>query len=247
MAKFTINNQLYDLELIAFDKDGTIVDFNHMWGQRFKQWLTKLVTHVKGNDTLQQNLERSIGLNPLDNTVIPESPLAVATMAKISAAAMTVLYQHGYSWHEAEAAVNHINHTADTTIAPHLVKPIGDVIGAISRLVQQGVRIAVVTSDDRAMTESTLPLLGIEQYVDILVCGDDPFPNKPAPDGLIHISQQFGIPLNKIAMVGDTASDMVFGHNAGVACCVGITGGAGDLVALQKYADITVSSISEIW
>lgn len=247
MADFTINNKYYELELVAFDKDGTLVDFNHMWGQRFKQWLVDLVTHVDGDDTLLRNLEQTIGLDPLGNTVIPESPLAVATMAKISAAAMTVLYQQGYTWHEAEAAVNHINQAAETIISPNLVKPVGDVVGAITRLVEKGVRIAVVTSDDRAITQSTLPLLGIEQYVDILVCGDDPIPNKPHPEGLIHISQQFAIPLSKIAMVGDTASDMVFGRNAGVGCCVGITGGAGDLISLHQHADVIAASISEIW
>lgn len=247
MADFTINNRYYDLDLIAFDKDGTLVDFNHMWGQKFRQWIDDLVAYVQGDTTLQRALERTIGLMPIANAVVPESPLAVATLAKIATVAMTVLYQHGRTWHEAEAAVHHITDIADTEIAPHLVKPIGDVVGTIKRLTDKGVRIAVITSDDRKITQSTLPLLGIEPYVDILVCGDDPFPNKPAPDGLIYISQQFGIPLNKIAMVGDTASDMVFGRNAGVACCVGITGGAGDPITLREKADVLASSISEIW
>ncbi|MFQ5421810.1 MAG: HAD family hydrolase [Anaerolineae bacterium] len=124
------------------------------------------------------------------------------------------------------------------------VQPIGDVSSAIARLAQAGVRIAIITSDDRAATEATLPLLGIAGLVDVLVCGDDDVPNKPAPDALWQMGRQFDVDPAQMLMVGDTAGDMIFGRNAGVSGCIGIRGGAGDPFKLSHHANSIVDSIN---
>jgi phosphoglycolate phosphatase len=116
----------------------------------------------------------------------------------------------------------------------------------IGQIALAGIRIAITTSDDRAITEATISLLGITKYVDLLVCGDDDVPNKPAPDGLWKVGRQLNIQPSQILMVGDTASDMNFGRNAGAAGCIGIRGGAGDILALSQEADEVIDSIDEI-
>jgi phosphoglycolate phosphatase len=96
------------------------------------------------------------------------------------------------------------------------------------------------------MTGAVLTILGIEDFVDFLICGDDDVPNKPAPDALWAIGRQLNIDASQMLMVGDTASDMVFGRNAGAAGCIGVRGGAGNLSALSQTADEVIDSIEAI-
>jgi len=91
-----------------------------------------------------------------------------------------------------------------------------------------------------------LPILGIEPYVAGMVCGDDPVANKPAPDALLRLSRDCGVPLARIMMVGDTIGDMMMGGSAGVGCRVAVLSGAAGAEALTPHADAVLRSIDEI-
>jgi phosphoglycolate phosphatase-like HAD superfamily hydrolase len=247
MARLSLNGRLFDVDLIAFDKDGTLIDFHHLWGRKAQLWVTWLQQRVDGPASLGTTLYRSLGYNPETGRVISDGPLAVASMGKLYTIAAAVLYQQGFGWHEAEQIVaESVAASVGTLPTPDLVRPIGDVTGTISRLAAAGVRLAVITSDDRAATQTTLLTLGVADKIDVLVCGDDAVPNKPAPDALWHAGRQLNVDPTRMMMVGDTASDMLCGLNAGVGCRLGILSGAGDEATLAGCADITLASIDEI-
>lgn len=252
MATISVNGRIYnDIQLIAFDKDGTLIDFNHLWGERTRHWINWLVRHggnaVNDRKELYLAFCSSLGFDPQINCIIKDSPLAVASMPKIINIAATVLYQHGLGFLEAEQIVERsLPESINVLPATHEIQPVGNVKQAIKHLVTAGVDIAIITSDDRVGTEAILPILGIKDFVHILVCGDDNIPNKPAPDALWAIGQQFKINASQMLMVGDTASDMIFGRNAGAAGCIGIRGGAGNLSALSRTADEVIDSIEAI-
>ncbi len=113
-------------------------------------------------------------------------------------------------------------------------------------LAAAGIKIAIVTSDNRAPTEKALPLLGIEDAVDVVLCGNDDLPGKPDPAGFHFLSEKYNIDRTQMMMVGDTTGDMLFGKNAGVACCVGIGAGQDGRSSGPLHADIVVSSIDAI-
>jgi phosphoglycolate phosphatase len=126
-----------------------------------------------------------------------------------------------------------------------LVKPLGDVAGLFRRLADAGIRIAIVTSDDRAATLATLPVLGIEPYIAGMVCGDDPVANKPAPDALLRLARELDVPPSRMMMVGDTIGDMMMGGAAGT-CRLAVLSGAGTAADLAPHADAVLDSITEI-
>ena len=249
MANVQVNGRLYDnIQLIAFDKDGTLLDFHHLWGQKAQLWVRWLIEQVEDRvespRSLHQALYHTIGYSPATNRVINDSPLAVASMPRLCNIAATVLYQHGVAWHEAEQiAQASMPASIGTLPTAAQVKPLGDVSAVIGKLAQAGMRKAIITSDDRAATEATLPLLGILYLIDALVCGNDETPNKPAPDALWQIGERYQIAPAQMLMVGDTAGDMMFGRRAGVAGCIGIRGGAGDQRALREEADELIDTI----
>jgi phosphoglycolate phosphatase-like HAD superfamily hydrolase len=76
------------------------------------------------------------------------------------------------------------------------------VLGTVNRLRKAGVLLAVATGDDREPTMETLSLLGITEDVAMIVCGDDPLPEKPDSAVLQSIAAKLGISTEHMLMVG---------------------------------------------
>ena len=186
-----------------------------------------------------------LGYLPERAQVRPESPLAVASFTSLFTLVAGVICQFGMPWHEARVFSEQC--AQDTMLAafdPTEIHPKGNVALVLHQLVQAGIQVALVTSDDRSMTENTLSLLGISEFVSIGICGDDPVPNKPAPEAIWQISAQLGIEPGRMMVVGDTVNDMRFAQNAGVAYRVGVALNQNP-ASLEEQADVVVSSIDE--
>src|ERR1700736_1862423 len=182
MARIGLGALVRDIELAVFDKDGTLIDFHHLWGRKARLAVEAVVLAAKGDLALANRLYHAIGFDLQTGQAAASGPLATAAMAKLYTICAVVLYQHGIPWHDAEQmAQAHFAAGLGALPTGDLVKPLGDVAGLFRRLAEAGIRIAIVPSDDRAATIATLPVLGIESYIAGMVCGDDPVANKPAP------------------------------------------------------------------
>jgi phosphoglycolate phosphatase len=251
MPQISANGRLFPIDLIVFDKDGTLIDFYHLWATKAKTAVATLLAELDpawaAVSDLESVLYHSLGYDPLTGRAVSDGPLATASLAKLGVVTAVVLYQQGLSWHEAEQlATTHFMPaiTAPPTAAD--VRPIGDVQALCRDLHGAGIQIAILTSDDRRAAEATLPLLGITHYVKAIIGGDDPFPNKPAPDALHHLSRLLSVPPERMAMVGDNASDLQTGRAAGAGCCLGVLSGTGLEQDLNPYADVVLNSVVEI-
>lgn len=109
-----------------------------------------------------------------------------------------------------------------------------------------GLKIAVATNDKRDLTTSMLEQLAIAGDVALVVCGDDAFAPKPDPTGLRWLAAQLNVTPKRLAMVGDSANDMLAGRNAGAGVCIGVAGGAGRRETLARYADVVLDGPGEI-
>lgn len=247
MTTITIFDRSYDIDCIVFDKDGTLIDLETFWGPRVEHWGGKLAELFPECSGIQESIFETIGYSPKENIILPESPLAVASIENLNILAAGALFQHGLPWHKAKLVVDRCaQNTLGGLFDPSDIHPIGDVAGALQIFAGAQITIAVVTSDDRKMTRDTLASMDIENLVNILVCGDDDIPNKPAPDAIWRISEILGIPSSRMIMIGDTVSDMEFGRNAGVAGLVGVHNGDGINSFLAAHADIVIDSIDKI-
>jgi phosphoglycolate phosphatase-like HAD superfamily hydrolase len=247
VATIALGPRRYDIDLVVFDKDGTLIDFYHLWGERARLGVEAVVARLGGDLALAEKLYRSIGYDPASGQAAASGPLAIASMPKLYTVCAVVLYQHGLDWHDAET-VAHETFAGALGALPtaDVVKPIASPRALCEQLRAVGVKIALVTSDDRVPTLATLRLLGIEAHVAEIVCGNDPIPNKPAPDALLHLSAHLAVPLSRMMMVGDTVGDMATGRNAGIACCAAVLSGTGRAAELAGAADAVIPSIAAI-
>jgi len=106
------------------------------------------------------------------------------------------------------------------------------------------VKIAVNTGDLRETALADLDTLGLLKYVDMMVCGDDPFSQpKPHPHNAHIIMKQFGVEPRQTVVVGDSLSDMRMASDAGVLRKIAVLNGVGEEDVLEEHADIMVKSV----
>ena len=228
-----------DIRAVVFDKDGTLIDFNAMWGS----WITDLARHLEAVSyvAIAPQLFRAVGFDPATGAVAPSGPLAIATMAEIRVLANQVLRAAGLTPASAAAATQAGWYIPDPVA---LAQPLADLPALFGSLRARGMRIAVATTDDRAPTLATLAALGVAPLVDALACGDDGRPIKPAPDTILALCQELGVAPAQAAMVGDTVADLRMGRAASVGLNIGVLSGVGAAELLAPLADVLLLSVA---
>jgi len=98
----------------------------------------------------------------------------------------------------------------------------------LKRLKERGARLAVVTMKYRTPTHRILKHHGLFDLLDAVVSFDDIEKRKPDPESLFMLQKRFGVPLERILMVGDSMTDLEYAKAAGVDACA-VTHGYGVL------------------
>lgn len=231
--------------LVIFDKDGTLIDFDSMWGG----WVEALAQRLQGlagqgaSARIDECLYRTMGYDAGMGRVQPDGPLAVWTMGRLRDLTVDVLRQLNIPSRAAENAVSEAWHAPDPVAG---ARPCADLPALFRALRARGAKIAVATTDDREPTQSTLAGLGVAELVDALACGDDGVPVKPAPDLVWAVCKATGVAPDRAMVVGDSVADMKMGRAAGAGQVVGVLTGLGTAEMLSAHTDVLLQSIAEL-
>jgi phosphoglycolate phosphatase-like HAD superfamily hydrolase len=228
------------VDVVVFDKDGTLISFEAMW----VGWARELGGRLEAatRRPVAGDVFTTIGFDPTRDRVVPGGPLAIATMDGIRDHVGAVLRR----WCPSVPAAMRI--LADAWFEPDPVAsavPLADLPAVLGGLRTSGRRIGVATTDDRRPTEATLAGLGLTALVDDVVCGDDAGPTKPDPETIVAIGRRLGASVGRVAMVGDTPADLRMAREAG-AVTVAVTSGVSGSAELEPFADVILGSIAEL-
>ncbi|HXI46225.1 MAG TPA: HAD-IA family hydrolase [Candidatus Acidoferrales bacterium] len=226
------------IELVVFDKDGTLIEFHRMW----RGWVHDLATQLEAATglPLEALLCAVMGVDPVSGEIAPHGLLAATPMSRIRAVVVAALVEEGLEPAAAERAMRRAWHAPDPVA---LARPTTDLRRLFDGLAERGIRAAVATSDDRVPTERTLAALGIAPDIAAIACADDGHPVKPAPDPVLRIAARLRVAPDRITVVGDAPADMRMGRTAGARCLVGVLTGVGDEATLGPLADVLLPSI----
>jgi phosphoglycolate phosphatase len=232
---------LEGLDLLVFDKDGTLIDFQLMWGD----WARELASALEKATQLrmQDTLPALLGVDPGSGLVQPHGLLAATPMARIREVVVDALREEGLDARAAELAVARTWQPPD---AVRLVRPLADLRRLLTAIRQRVAHLAVATSDDRGPTERTLAALKIEDLLSGVVCADDGYRVKPSPEGFLALCDRVGVPPDRAAMVGDSPADMAMARAAGARRAIGVLTGVSDETELKLSADILLPSIEAL-
>ena len=229
------------IELVVFDKDGTLIDFDAMWSP----WVVELTRRLEAatGRPIADRLFAELGFDPVAGRTIPGSPLAVLPMAILRNAVSDVVVRAGATETAAAAAVNQSWFVPDPVTT---ARPLADLPRLFAALHAKGLRIAVATSDDHEPTSRTLAGLGVGDLVDVLVGADDGVARKPAPDMVVRAAAAVGVEPSRTAVVGDSLADLEMGRAAGAGRVIGVLSGVSAREDLEPFADAVVNSVADL-
>lgn len=223
-------DRIFDVDGIVFDKDGTLISLDSYWAAAARVWVDTVA------EVDRDAVAEALGLT--DVGLVPDGALATASIADLVGITADVLARRGAADPDAVAA--RAAERAGIIAAGADPEPIGDVRGAICRLADAGLGLAVATTDDTSAAYAALARLGVAERVAVVLGADDPNPVKPDAAVLVTIARRLGTTPDRLLMVGDSERDRATATNAGAAGFV--------LVADQPRieADATVASIDGI-
>lgn len=96
------------------------------------------------------------------------------------------------------------------------VRPYDGIPELLATLKEQDVKITVLSNKPHAETINVIETLFGKGYFDVIQGQEENLEIKPSPQGVFRIRERLGISLEDILYLGDTATDMKTGKNAGV-------------------------------
>jgi phosphoglycolate phosphatase len=231
----------FKAKAIIFDKDGTLIDFDAMWGG-WVVYLAEQLHSVSGVD-VREALCEAMGYDEANKKVLSDGKLAATPMSQLYRLTVEVMQSSGLSADQAEAAVEKGWCIPDPVV---LAKQFTDTRVLFSGLHSKGIKIGIATTDDRAPTQSMIEAFDIEEYISTMVCADDGIKAKPAPDMVLTICQRMGIEPSQVMVVGDTIADLKMARSAGAGLVVGVLSGVSSARDLVEYADVLIESVDEL-
>jgi phosphoglycolate phosphatase len=229
------------IDLIVFDKDGTLIEFHLMWGG----WVDQLARRLEAATglPLREGLYPLLGVEETSGLVLAHGLMAATPMRRIREVVEDFVAEAGAGRAAAAAAVEGAWHAPDPVA---LAQPVTDLHALLGRLRSRVPTFAVATSDDRGPTERTLVALGVAAEFAALSCADDGRPTKPAPDPVLHLCAELGVPPDRTAVVGDAPADLRMARAAGAGRVIAVLTGVGDEAVLTPLADVVLGSIEEL-
>jgi phosphoglycolate phosphatase len=236
-----VTDPLDGIDLVVFDKDGTLIGFDTMW----TDWAVGLgdrLSSVVGRD-VRPSLYLVLGYDESAGTATPGGALAATPVARLRQMTAAVLVAGGSTPDGAASAMDQAWFLPDPA---GRARPLADLRWLLVDLRAGGRQIAVATNDDRAPTERTIDVLGLTDLVDAVVCADDGLTVKPAPDMILHVCASLGVEPRRTAIVGDAPADLRMGRAAGVGLVVGVLTGVGLRADLEPLADLVLGSVEQL-
>ena len=94
-------------------------------------------------------------------------------------------------------------------------KPYTGVAEGLNAMKGAGFRLGCITNKVARYTEPLLESSGLAQYFDIVLSGDTLPEKKPHPLPLLHSARFFGVPVEKLLLIGDSLNDTLAARAAG--------------------------------
>ena len=136
---------------------------------------------------------------------------------------------NGISWLVKRALTGEMHATPDKALYEHALpifekhytelllqsKPFDGVIVGLEAMKSAGFRLGCITNKLALYTDPLLKGIGLAKYFEIVLSGDTLPEKKPHPLPLLHAAKFFGIPTQKLLLIGDSLNDTLAARAAG--------------------------------
>ncbi|KXS31817.1 MAG: Phosphoglycolate phosphatase [Candidatus Gallionella acididurans] len=174
----------------------------------------------------------------LDGTLLHTAPelseaanrmLREMDYAPVSPELLASYIGNGISWLVKRALTGDMHATPDAALFDHALpifekhytelllqsRPFDGVIEGLDAMQAAGFRLGCVTNKLARYTDPLLQGVGLAKYFEIVISGDTLAEKKPHPMQLLHAAKFFGVPVEKLLLIGDSLSDTLAARAAG--------------------------------
>lgn len=222
-------NHLQNIQAVAFDLDGTLVDSIPDLAASANAMRVELGLSELPRQTVQSFVGDGIGT--LVHRALTEQRNGIAEQD---------LWEKGFS-----AFVRHYAaHIANAT------RPYPETQAALGLLKTLELPLAVVTNKSEMLAVKLLKDLNLDDHFSMIVGGDTLTHRKPHPEPLLWVAEILGVAPESLLMVGDSENDILAAKAAGCPS-VGVSFGYGDMQKLSENPetkpDLIVNQLPEIY
>tara|TARA_B110000003_G_scaffold222608_1_gene222818 strand:+ start:1545 stop:2234 length:690 start_codon:yes stop_codon:yes gene_type:complete len=216
---------------IAFDKDGTLIDFEASWSKG----LISLIESIFPNQTDKQHvLAEEIGFNLGLEKFVGGSVFVNGTTDDV-----IDVWKKFFP----DLIIDDIKEKSEIAFKNLEPVPLCNLEFFMSNLKKKGYFLSVITNAAEAPTLIQLEKLGCLNLFDEVIGCDSGFKSKPSGDTILGFCNKVGLKPAEIAMVGDSTHDLNAGRDAGVGLNVGVLSGPATNDQLSGLADVILDDI----
>ncbi len=239
--------EIKEIKGIIFDKDGTLFDYQEVWGPIVGRNISTLlkVLDLQKDPNARHLFASFVGLdsngfvNPKGilfnhEEVFKGSFKLIISCIRCHVNPIKAFKLFSQLLKEGKSGLDKILSQVDFTAVREL----------FNDLEKRGIAIGIVTNDDTQSTKICLESIGISDQVQFLRTKDSNCKRKPNPQAIKQFCVLFQLKPEEIAVVGDTNADMTFAERGKVGYKVGLLSGSGDRNAIDKIADVIYPDIS---
>lgn len=248
MATIVLNNAIIEnIDLVVFDKDGTLFDLYTYCSNMIK--LRAELLQKKLDLTYEQTnqLIFEMGIDEKNLCLRPEGPVGLKKREIIIKAASDYLTSLSFNntWELCRGVFKTVDKTSQNNFHK-IIKPIDGLYDLINDLLEKNCKIAIATNDRADRVALAMKYLNMDHAIDMIVGADGVINGKPNPEMINKICSELNIFQSKTVMVGDTVTDIKMGINAKVKTTIGVCTGITPKHKLLKITNNVVDSIADI-
>ncbi len=209
--------ELNDIDLFIFDKDGTLIDIHHYWCSMIKIRAEFLIEKYQlEKDKIYLKLIDAMGIDVETNRMKSTGPVGIKPRSFIIETAFNTLLENGVdcSLEDVSDIFKKVDEHSKGLIKD-LIKLLPGVRELLVNLTENGIPSAIATTDLSERAKLAMDAVQIKEVFSMIAGGNCAKSTKPAPDLVHFICKRMEIPEERTVVVGDSIVDLKMASNAG--------------------------------
>lgn len=243
-----------DIELIIFDKDGTLFELYPYWtvvAHKRAALICKAIYRKKPIIDLDLVEQISILMGINDKKRKMDENSAIGRLSRKEIQDLIFFYLKGRGIPITTEIISDAFSETDRYLAGNediLATSLVPVKGMKKFLqdVSSGSKCAIFSYDQTSNLERIMRIMKMDTYFCTLMGGDKIRYPKPSPLCTIKIMKDLGISPENTMLIGDSVNDVYSGRDAGCKCLVAVKSDISDMGIIPRVADFVIDDYTEI-